>query len=659
MAIAIETIGLRRTFGEFVAVDHLDLEVEAGTFFGFLGPNGAGKSTTIKMLTGLLGPSSGTARILGNDVMLDAIEAKKQTGVVPEESALFDRLTGEEYLRFVGRMYGMTRPLIDERSDELLDLLGLADPGRQLIVDYSHGMRKKLSFCAAIMHEPKVLFLDEPFEGIDAVSSKLIRSLLSHLVESGVTIFLTSHILEIVEKLCTRGGDHPPGPVGGAGHAGRPPNGSRRWDGVPAAEASRSCFCLSWEVTICRKGGFLGSVDDSGLAEMAPLVERAPWGRHGGGYRCRGSHRRSRHGGFPRSRIWHQRSRTPGLRDGDPEAGMVGLQIFFWVLAFLGVIVPVVFGMGESSLPLSRLAMYPLSRRGFYGLSVAASIFSANHLFWFPILFGVTFTVLSLDGVPAGPWFVVVGAFMLVIFVWCHTARLMVQRVMRRRSVRELAALISLVVVVTVSLVPAIFESQLKEEGAGAFALPGWLLSAGKAIASIFPASIAAEGANAAFSSDATTFAFSLAWLTLWLGAGAFLGFRLLVSALFEGGSSSGGRRVVSSPRPGRSGGRYNLDALPWLPLPVRAIAAKEMHYLLRSTTGKFNIAIMPVFVIVVALVVVRDLSPSILGIESANLVFVGTMLYASDVFEQLPVQLLRLGEGGHPIVLRVPGVDT
>lgn len=203
MANAIETVGLRRIFGDLVAVDHLDLEVEAGTFFGFLGPNGAGKSTTIKMLTGLLRPSSGAARILGNDVMADAVEAKKQTGVVPEESALFDRLTGPEYLRFVGRMYGMKRPLIDERSDELLELLGLADLGRQLIVDYSHGMRKKLSFCGAIMHEPQVLFLDEPFEGIDAVSSRLIRSLLSQLVGSGVTIFLTSHILEIVEKLCT------------------------------------------------------------------------------------------------------------------------------------------------------------------------------------------------------------------------------------------------------------------------------------------------------------------------------------------------------------------------------------------------------------------------------------------------------------------------
>jgi ABC-2 type transport system ATP-binding protein len=203
MDLAIETSGLRREFGDVVAVDDLDLVVKTGTFFGFLGPNGAGKSTTIKMLTGLLGPSSGSARILGNDVVSESVAAKKLMGVVPEESALFERLTGPEYLRFVGRMYGMARATIDARSEELLELMDLQDDTRKLIVDYSHGMRKKLSISAAIIHEPRVLFLDEPFEGIDAVSSQLVRSVLNQLVETGVTIFLTSHILEIVEKLCT------------------------------------------------------------------------------------------------------------------------------------------------------------------------------------------------------------------------------------------------------------------------------------------------------------------------------------------------------------------------------------------------------------------------------------------------------------------------
>ena len=160
MDLAIETSGLRREFGDVVAVDGLDLAVETGTFFGFLGPNGAGKSTTIKVLTGLLGPSSGSARILGHDVVADSVAAKKVTGVVPEESALFERLTGPEYLRFVGRMYGMARAMIDARSAELLELMGLQDDTRKLIVDYSHGMRKKLSISAAVIHEPRVLFLD-------------------------------------------------------------------------------------------------------------------------------------------------------------------------------------------------------------------------------------------------------------------------------------------------------------------------------------------------------------------------------------------------------------------------------------------------------------------------------------------------------------------
>jgi ABC-2 type transport system ATP-binding protein len=203
MGFAIETRGLWRTFGGVVAVEALDLRVETGTFFGFLGPNGAGKSTTIEMLTGLLAPTSGSAHILGHDVVAEPVEAKRLIGVVPEESALFDRLTGPEHLRFVGRMYGMERSVIDDRTEELLTLMGLAGDTGKFIVDYSHGMRKKLSICAAIIHEPQVLFLDEPFEGIDAVSSQLVRSVLRQLVASGVTIFLTSHILEIVEKLCT------------------------------------------------------------------------------------------------------------------------------------------------------------------------------------------------------------------------------------------------------------------------------------------------------------------------------------------------------------------------------------------------------------------------------------------------------------------------
>jgi ABC-2 type transport system ATP-binding protein len=201
---AIETTGLRMNFGSVTAVDGLDLRVETGSFFGFLGPNGAGKSTTIRILTGLLLPSAGTARVLGHDVVDDAVDAKRLVGVVSEEGALFERLTGSEYMEFVGRMYGMERTTIRERSDELLELMDLAADSSKLVVDYSHGMRKKLCFAASLIHGPRVLFLDEPFEGIDAIAGRLIKGVLAQLRRSGVTIFLTSHILEIVEKLCSQ-----------------------------------------------------------------------------------------------------------------------------------------------------------------------------------------------------------------------------------------------------------------------------------------------------------------------------------------------------------------------------------------------------------------------------------------------------------------------
>ncbi len=201
MTHAVETRRLTRNFGDATAVDALDLTVGAGTFFGFLGPNGAGKSTTIKMLTGLLKITSGSASILGFDVATQGVEVKRRIGVVPEELALFDRLTGWEYLSFVGRMYGMDRATIRIRSKELLEVMDLGDR-KKLIVDYSHGMQKKLAISAAILHGPELLFLDEPFEGIDAVSSRLIKDILGSLLKRRVTIFLTSHILEIVEKLC-------------------------------------------------------------------------------------------------------------------------------------------------------------------------------------------------------------------------------------------------------------------------------------------------------------------------------------------------------------------------------------------------------------------------------------------------------------------------
>jgi ABC-2 type transport system ATP-binding protein len=208
MSLAIETRKLTRCFGDFRAVDAIDLRVERGTFYGFLGPNGAGKSTTIKMLTGLLATTRGEIEVLGRD-MLDpkqALDAKRHLGVIPENLALFDNLTAREYLTFVGRMHLLPRDTVRTRTDELLDLLGLAGEEKKLSLEFSHGMKKKLALAAALLPNPELLFLDEPFEGVDAVTSKVIRDLLDGYVGRGSTVFLTSHVLEVVEKLCTHVG---------------------------------------------------------------------------------------------------------------------------------------------------------------------------------------------------------------------------------------------------------------------------------------------------------------------------------------------------------------------------------------------------------------------------------------------------------------------
>src|SRR5882724_8605170 len=202
-AMAVETFDLVRRFQDFVAVDNLNLSVQRGSFFGFLGPNGAGKSTTIKMLTGLLGATSGMILVLGRDLEAEPLEVKRRIGVVPEDLNLFERLTGAEMLTFTGRMYGLQKTEIAERARELLNLMELEEAPRKLIVEYSHGMKKKLSLACALIHRPEILFLDEPFEGVDAIASRTLKDLLMKLTSRGLTVFLTSHVLEIVERLCS------------------------------------------------------------------------------------------------------------------------------------------------------------------------------------------------------------------------------------------------------------------------------------------------------------------------------------------------------------------------------------------------------------------------------------------------------------------------
>jgi ABC-2 type transport system ATP-binding protein len=199
---ALELDSLTKRFGDKTAVDGLSLSLEPGAFLGLLGRNGAGKSTTLKMVTGLLTPTSGRIRVLGLDLATEALAIKRQIGAMPEDMALLDMLSGPQYLRFVGRMYGMPDVLIDARREELFDKLDLAVAPKLLLADYSFGMKKKVALCAALIHGPRMVFLDEPFEGIDPVTSRTIKDILHSLQQSGVTLVLTSHILEVVEKLC-------------------------------------------------------------------------------------------------------------------------------------------------------------------------------------------------------------------------------------------------------------------------------------------------------------------------------------------------------------------------------------------------------------------------------------------------------------------------
>ncbi len=203
---AIVTQGLKRTFGPKIAVNSLNLSVRRGEFFGFLGPNGAGKSTTIKMMVGLLRPTAGHVWVGGVDVWRSPLAARRLMGVLPEQLNLYDRLSGREFLTFAGHMYDLTREEVYQRSEDLLNVLTLASDADKLIVDYSVGMRKKIALAAALIHRPQVLFLDEPFEGIDPISSRIIRNILRDLTETGVTIFFSSHIMEVVERLCSRVG---------------------------------------------------------------------------------------------------------------------------------------------------------------------------------------------------------------------------------------------------------------------------------------------------------------------------------------------------------------------------------------------------------------------------------------------------------------------
>lgn len=200
----IELQDLCKVYGTKTAVDHINLSVPGGEVFGFLGPNGAGKTTTIKMMVGLLKPTSGTVKITGFDIQEQPLQAKISSGYVPDTPTLYSKLSARELLRFVGDLYCMDPRQISHRIEDLLNMFNLIEAGDGLIDSYSHGMQQKTSLAAALMHDPKVLVLDEPTVGLDPKSARLIKDVVRQLVDRGSTVFVTTHILEIAERMCDR-----------------------------------------------------------------------------------------------------------------------------------------------------------------------------------------------------------------------------------------------------------------------------------------------------------------------------------------------------------------------------------------------------------------------------------------------------------------------
>lgn len=204
MSDAIIIEHLTKRFGDVQAVEDLSLEVPAGCLFGFLGPNGSGKSTTISCLTGLVEPSGGCVHLLGERQTPDAVELKRRIGVMPETLGLFDGLYAHEFLAFQARMYGLDEATVRQRVTELLSALELDGQGKKPLGSFSAGMRKRVAFAAALVHRPDIVFLDEPFESIDPAGVALMKDWLRKLVSQGRTVFMTSHVLETVERLCDR-----------------------------------------------------------------------------------------------------------------------------------------------------------------------------------------------------------------------------------------------------------------------------------------------------------------------------------------------------------------------------------------------------------------------------------------------------------------------
>ena len=320
-----------------------------------------------------------------------------------------------------------------------------------------------------------------------------------------------------------------------------------------------------------------------------------------------------------------------GLRDGTEDAVHVALLVVFWMLGFLAVVMPVFFGFGQPRIPLRRLLVFPFSHWNLYRIWLASSFASGANLFWYPVLVAVSIVACFVDGAPPVYWLVAVMIFTICLVVWCNTVLIIVQWALRKRSVRELAVLVGLILCVVVSMMPALYQEKAEQRGQGWFGdlIPEQVTWVAGRIAAAFPPSIVARGLESAVSGEAGSSVATLCWLVIWTGGGVVIGYGALRRNLLQGDQSIRAQ-LITADRTVGGAPIWSMERLMFLPAEVRAVAAKELRYLLRSTTGKFNVVIMPVFVIVMALVVARDLDHEFLGLDRASLVFIGIMIYAS-----------------------------
>ncbi len=322
-----------------------------------------------------------------------------------------------------------------------------------------------------------------------------------------------------------------------------------------------------------------------------------------------------------------------GLRGGDADAQGVALVIVFWTLAFFAVVLPLIFAQGQGGFADHRLLQYPFKPGQLYRLSLAGSAVSGGHLFWYPSVIAATAVALFVHDLPATGWCVVAAVFSVCLLVWCHTVLLTVTRVLQRRSIREIAALIVLVLVVAGSMVPAFiapdfFDGLEYHADVGSIESGRPVVSFLMRAASLLPPGLAVSGVMAASAARTGALAAAVGALMLWIAAGGAVGRRLFGRMVFGGGGSPPSTRsdIGNRQRPAV----VDFGVFPGIAAPVRAVAARDLLYLLRSTVGRFNIVIMPFFVAVMGVLVARDLTGQVLGLDRSNLVFLGVMIYAS-----------------------------